>query len=276
MSGATTIVREAPRARRRSGWNAAGFVLPAPSFDLLIARAWHEARVASRAHRGLLLGLALAGALLWPLTLAGLALIVPLPATFHGIMPTLEEITRWYALAGLCAGALSGLAQALVLRRTAGDIALWAPMTALGWSLSMVAAVRGATEVSRWLRAAFDTARFTFWAPEWERYAVLSIVGAFIGLALGTAQWIALRMLIAPLSHRTIWIAATTLAWSAGLAFVPVMPRTPDFIQRAGRYSGGFDYTITALILAGALYGLLTGFALTLLLRRAAPQPLET
>ncbi|HET7769918.1 MAG TPA: hypothetical protein VFN74_14170 [Chloroflexota bacterium] len=58
----------------------------------------------------------------------------------------------------------------------------------------------------------------------------------------------------------------------SAVGFVPVVPRTPDFVQRMGRYSGGFDFTLPALILAGALYGLLTGLSLLLLLRRATPR----
>ena len=276
MSGGTTIIREAPRARRAGALAAGGFVLPLPSLRPLTARAWQEVGVAARAYPGMLLGLTLAGALLWPLTLAGLAVIAPLPASLRQRMPSRDEVTGWYALAGLCAGALAGTLQWLALRRNTAGAAFWAPLTALGWAAAMVTAVRGATGVSSWLRAAFNTERFTFWAPEWERYVLLAIVGGGMGLALGAAQWVALRRLRASLRGRSVWIAAATLAWAAGLAFVPVMPRMPDFVQRTGRYSGGFDYSMPALILAGAFYGLLTGFALVLLLRRATPRPVET
>ena len=276
MTGGTTIIRAAPRTRR-TGAGVAGFVLAGPSLRSVAAPAWREVRVAVRAHLGLIVGFTLAGAALWPLTLGGLALVAPLPATLGERMPTRDEVTGWYAAAGLIAGALAGAVQWLVLRRTVGGTWLWAPLTALGWALSLTIAVRGATEVTRWLRTTLDTARFSlFWAPAWERYVVLAIVGAGMGLAVGAAQWVALRSLAAPLRGRRVWIAASTLAWSVGLSFVPVIPRTPDFVQRMGRYSGGFDYTLPALVLAGAFYGALTACTLALLLRRAAPRPLET
>ena len=277
MTDGTTIIRAVPRARRGGGLSAGGFVLAMPPLRSLVEPAWQEARLAAQARPWLLVGLTVAGAALWPLTLGGLALVAPLPATLSGRMPSRDEVTAWYVLAGLLAGALTGASQWLVLRRAAGGAWSWAPLTALGWSLALFVALRGTTEVTARLRSALDTARFSlFWAPAWERYAVLAIVGAAMGLALGVAQWVALRGLRAPLGRRSVWIAACALSWSAGLAFVPVLPRTPDFVQRMGRYSGGFDYTLPALILAGALYGVLTGFALLLLLRRATPQPLET
>ena len=67
MTDGTTIIRAAPRARRIAG----GFALALPSVRTLTLPIWHEARVTMRAYPGTLLGLTLAGALFWPLTLAG-------------------------------------------------------------------------------------------------------------------------------------------------------------------------------------------------------------
>jgi hypothetical protein len=276
VSGGTTIVREAPRGRRTGGRASAGFVPPVPSFRVLVRPALDELRLAALAYPGLMVGSIAAGMILWPATVAGLALIVPPIISFRDGPPTPAQWTAWYAGAGLVAGALAGTVQWLALRRAVAGAPLWAPLTALGWAAAMAAAPNGASVVQTWIRAARNGGRFTFWAPQWELPLVLAILGAMMGLLLGTAQWVALRRGAAPFRRRRVWPLASTLAWSFGLALVPLLPRAPDFIQRTGRYSGGFDFTMPALVLAGAFYGLLTGFALTLMLRAAAPRPVET
>ena len=276
MTGGTTIVREVPRGRRSGGRASVGFGLPVPSFRLFVRPAREELRLAALAYPGLVVGLIAAGAILWPATVAGLAVIVPPMNSFRDGLPTPAQWTTWYAGAGLFAGTLAGMVQWLALRRALAGASLWAPLTALGWATAIAAAPNGASAVQTWIRAARDGGRFTFWAPQWELHLALAILGAMVGLLLGAAQWVALRRCAAPLRRRRMWPLASTLAWSIGLAMVPLLPRTPDFVQRTGRYSGGFDYTMPALVLAGAFYGLLTGFTLTLLLRAAAPRPVET
>ena len=276
MSGGTTIIRDAPRGRRTGGRTTAGFVVPMPALRALAGSTLDELQLAVRAYPGLTVWLTGVGALLWPLTLVGLALVAPAPQSLGERMPSREEVAGWYATAGAVAGAVVGTLQWLAMRRLVPRVMLWIPLTAAGWALALAPAVGLANEVSRWLRTILYGGRFPFWAPEWERYVLLAVVGAAVGLTLGLAQWVALRRARAPLTRRSIWIAASALAWTVGFAFVPVVPRVPDFVQRMGRYSGGFDFAMPALILSGAFYGLLTAFALTRLLRAAAPRPVET
>jgi hypothetical protein len=270
----TAIVREAPRVRRTGG--AVGFALPVPFVRARLRRLVDELRLAVMSRPLMLGALAVVGALLWPLTLVGLAFVVLPPHSVAEWTPSRAEVTGWYARAGLVSGTVVGGLQWFVMRRAVGGSVIWAPLTAVGWAMAMAAAVGGASEVSRWLRSTLYGGRFSFWAPEWERYVLLGVVGAVVGLTLGIAQWVALRRASTPLPRCSLWVAASGVAWAVGLAFVPVVPRMPDFVQRMGRYSGGFDYTLPALVLAGAFYGLLTGFALALLLRAAAPRPVET
>lgn len=278
MTGGTTIIREPSRGRRAGRLGAAGFVLPAPSFRTLARPAIDHLWLAIRVYPALLLGFTLAGALLWPATLAALLLIAPPTAAYVRLerAPTPDEVASWFLLAGTAAGAVVGSIQWLLLRLSALHTPLWIPGTALGWGLGAAAMVRAVFPLSAWIRTLGPSQRFVFWAPEWERYALLALVGALLGLIFGTAQWVVARRIPAPLPRRSLWIVASTLTWTLGFALIPLLPEAPYFVQSTGRFTGGFDAMMPGLIPAGALYGLLTAFTLTLLLRAASPQPVET
>ena len=266
----TVIIREVPARRRAAG---AAFVLPAPS--TLLARSTVQGVLAAlRARVPLLVCWTLAGAVLWPLTLVGLAVVAPpTRSMIEGIRPTETQLAAWYVEAAAGAGLAAGLVQWLLVRPTLRRAGWWVPATAAGWALGMLAATRGATALSAWIAARFPETRVMFATPQWERYVVLGLIGTALGTALGLAQW---AVLLRTLPRAYVWVAMSAVAWTAGTLCLPLIPRLPADLIRTDRYTGGMETTLPGLALAGAAYGLLTAFALVLLLRESAPQPLET
>ena len=278
MTGGTTIIREAPRVKRSARLSAAGFVLPAPTFRALTLPVIDELRVALRLYPALIAGFVVTGALLWPITVITFAYITPPTIVFMRAQqaPPLAQVTVWYATASSIAGLATGVLQQVLLRQVASGVRWWAPFTTIGWAVGVTASLRLALTVSVWLRTLLYDGRFGFWSPPWERSVALVVTGLALGLLVGVAQWVALRGIRAPLGARTTWIAASILAWTIGMASVQLMPRVPDFLQQAGRFSGAMESLLPGLTLAGAFYGFLTSFVMVLLLRRAAPRPVET
>lgn len=269
----TIIIREAP-ARGRT--LRTGFVLPAPSALLdvgPVAGALH----AIKAHGALVCWWTLSGALLWPLTLVGIALVAPstrrmMDSITSGAPPTEAQIAGWYGVGALGAGALVGLGQWLLVRRVVRAAAWWVPATACGWAAGMLGAFRGAGLLVAWFAARYPELRVVFMTPLWERYVLLGALGASLGILLGVAQW---AVLCRSVSRSLTWIPTTAAAWTAATVCLPLLPRLPRLIQTE-RYTGGMETSLPGLVLAGAAYGLLTGFALALLLRSSVPQPVET
>ncbi|HEU5315427.1 MAG TPA: hypothetical protein VFX49_04915 [Chloroflexota bacterium] len=142
----TIIIRESPgRAPGR-----AGFVVPAPS--TLLGRTLDKLVDSLRAH-GLLVGWwTISGAALWPATLLCLSRITPTYASVNaGAGPSDAQFSLWLVQAALFGGAVSGVAQWLLLRRLARGTLLWVPATAGAWALGMLAANRGVSAVWLWL-----------------------------------------------------------------------------------------------------------------------------
>ncbi len=264
----TIIIRERPAATR-------GGALRVPALSASVRRApWLDAlRRTILPRAGLVWGLTLAGALLWPFTVGVLAIYVPPLRDLQDHRPDEPTVIRWYATAGAAASAAVGAGQWLLLRRAFRCSPLWIVATTAGWTGGLLLAFYGTGQVVRWLRERYPEMRVLFSSPLWERFLLLLVIGAAVGLTTGAAQWSVLRRRL-PVAGAWTWAAIA--GWALGLLCLPLLPHLPNFVERLGRFSGGMDTTLPALTLAGALYGFLTATALAAMLRAAAPEPLET
>jgi hypothetical protein len=262
------IIRHAPARTAHSR----GFRLGVPRIHRVAGPWLHELGISWRLHSRLFTGLILSGACLWPATLLALAFIAPARNAFPA-RPSEGDVLSWYAGGALAGGAAVGVVQWLLLR-TAFRLAWpWVLVTAAGWGCAITLAGWGVTQFLAWLLVVLPWRRYLFGPPLWEIHALLGLAGMLLGLAIGAAQGVTLQRYL-PAAWR--WTLACVVAWPLGLQFVPRLPRMPSGWLLRDRFMGAMEADLPALVLAGAVYGLLTAAALAGMMRSAAPQPLET
>ncbi len=189
----------------------------------------------------------------WTLaTLVGYAagILIVLPWTINLAYAGQPEVLIGVA-SGVVWGAAVGIAQWLVLRRHAWQVAGWwvvatvaGAMLGLGLGMALAQAVnlsslmvadRGASAFVRLLPVVLQT----------------SLTGAVVGVVLGAAQWLVLRRSIQPAGW---WIIASGLGWMIGMGL--------------GAALASVITTIGALLVTGIASGALTGLALQQLVRQ--------
>lgn len=184
---------------------------------------------------------------------------IALAATF---LPTVEASRLREALVasiGAVYGAILGVAQWLVLRRRIPHSEGWILATVGG---SLVAWVVGVL-VSVLLA-------LTYFGETDYRGSVLpaiALLGAWIGLVLGFAQWTVLRRVY---QRATLWVGANVIAWAVGL---PIAFIGAGLTQQATSTLKSTLIGVLTGVASGTMIGVITGTALVWLLRSRSPRP---
>lgn len=103
------------------------------------------------------------------------------------------------------------------------------------------------------------------WVPDWVGgELMLPVVGAVLGLVLGTSQWLLLRRLLA---MRPSWIVGTALGAAAGLTAGTVM------VEMLGLEKRYLPHELVAMAVVGAFLGASIGWLQWRFGLRALPRP---
>ena len=138
---------------------------------------------------------------------------------------------------------LTAVIQWLVLSRAFRRAGWWVVATTLGF-IAGIAAINPVF--------AFVSFRFVGEESGWG-----IVAGAIVcGMIAGVAQWFVLRR---RLIHAYWWVVASTVGWTAAILLILRLTRALE---------AGFGASLAAALASGALYGVVTGFALVWLLRR--------
>jgi hypothetical protein len=188
---------------------------------------------------------------------------------YYGVVTSATEGARILVVeAGLALGifgALVGMAQWVALRRQIRRAGWWAPITTLGWATG--GAIAGA------LSGAIGGAVTTVGGDQGVTGFLLAVaVGILaIGFLPSVAQWLILRRQAREASW---WIlvsgASGLLGFSIGFALVRLGLAEVIHLFRPEDFPSAQSWSLAGLI-AGALYGVLSGRLLVRLLRPAAP-----
>lgn len=181
--------------------------------------------------------------------------IVVLANALDSYLGRMNTVALLHAV-GALQGAVLGFTQWLVLRRYVKHIGWWILSTSIGAVVAWLIALKVSLLL---ILIFFNSAMFvTLSAPLLQ---AVFLLGAWVGLVLGIAQWLVLRSHV---RSGALWIVANALAWGLGLlvAMIGASLVTPGDV--------GLKTTLVGLATgstAGVVIGGISGIALFWLLK---------